>query len=975
MKIPSIFKNPPFKKGRSPMFFLAAIGLCVFTIGVIGVILLQFWENQANRQNQQKSIQVATVLAAELTFFVQNQISLLEAIVQDPMLAQLFSAKDDIALGARESELTYLFPGALRVRLLRPGTTKTEEKISPFLGYAALALLRETEAGRIPSVEVHLSIGGSRNIAITRPIRDVSDKHILGHILVQSSMDSLARLLDPAAREGHLVVLTQTGDRQEVTLYHKGDSKETLAATDVVQKNIPGTHWRLSYRSNPNDREENLYLQVGGLFSVIAAVVILSFLWVQYAFNKALNKDLAAVGSMVKELRNGRPVTQYSANFTAVYGVLEVIQRLFQTPTTPQKTATAAEQPKARTATAAVCLLNQEEKSIPTPPAQAPVSIKPPMAAVTPPPASVPESTSKPISAPPLVMAPAPASASVSVSALVSPPPPMAFLDLDMDEASTPTSSPPVTPPPPPSSITSNLALLDLDFSDLTPSNKATVTLPATPGSSSRPLDLSLLNLDLPSTTSDSPEAVSHPSDMTPFPTVSPEIFRAYDIRGVVDDSLTVNDVYEIGRAIGSEAHERGQQILVVARDGGISALQLSTALIRGVRATGCNVIDIGQVPTPLLYFATHFLETHAGIMLTASHNPPQWNGMKVVLGGETLSGGGIQKLYQRIEAGQFLTGEGSLQTMDVIPEYLAQITTDIQLQRPLRLVVDGGNGVAGALASQLYRTLSCEVDELFCDVDGNFPHHPPDPSQPQNLRDLISVVKARQADLGIALDGDGDRLVVVAGSGAIVWPDRLMMLFAGDLLSRNPGATVVFDVKSSTHLPRVITKYGGHPLMWKTGHSLIKAKMKEVGALLGGEMSGHIFFKERWFGFDDGLYAGARLLELLSRNEHSPTDVFAGLPDAVSTPELRLYLPEGESDRLMKALALTRTRLTGAKITSIDGLRADFEEGWGLVRASNTAPSLVFRFEARTPQVLRRIQDEFRRILLEVGPGLKLPF
>ena len=460
------------------------------------------------------------------------------------------------------------------------------------------------------------------------------------------------------------------------------------------------------------------------------------------------------------------------------------------------------------------------------------------------------------------------------------------------------------------------------------------------------------------------------------------DIFRAYEIRGVAEHSLTIGGIHEIGRSIGSEAQERGQPRVVVARDGRVSGVMLSKALIDGLRATGCEVIDIGQVPTPVLYFATHLLETHAGVMLTASHHPPQCNGLKVVLQGEILAGEAIQQLHKRIEAGRLTTGAGSLQTRDVVPEYLNQMTAGIHLQRPLRLVVDGGNGVAGALAPQLYRALGCEVSELFCEVDGNFPNRLPDPSQPSQLRALIQTVKTQQADLGIAFDGDGDRMIVVDGSGAIIWPDQLMMLLTSSILSRNPGATIIFDVKSSARLAQMIKKHGGKPLMWKTGHSFIRAKMRETGAIFAGEMSGYLFFKDtafndeaRGFVFDDGLYAGVRLLEVLSRDERPPHVIFAEQHSATSTPELRLDLPKGENGRIMDALDKTRARLSGATITRIDGLRAEFGEGWGLVRASNTTPSLVFRFEAQTPQALRRIQDEFRRILLEAGPGLKLPF
>ena len=338
-------------------------------------------------------------------------------------------------------------------------------------------------------------------------------------------------------------------------------------------------------------------------------------------------------------------------------------------------------------------------------------------------------------------------------------------------------------------------------------------------------------------------------------------------------------------------------------------------------------------------------------------------------------SGKDLQALRQLLESGLLATGKGEVQRRNVIPDYLNKIKADIKLARNFKIAIDCGNGVAGMVAPHLYRDLGCEVTELFCKVDGNFPNHSPDPGQPQNLSELIKTVKDNKLDLGIAFDGDGDRIIVVNGNGTIIWPDQLMMLFAEDCLSRNPGATIIFDVKTSSHLPRLIKQYGGNPVMWKTGHSLIKAKMNESSAIFAGELSGHLFFKERWFGFDDGLYAGARLLELLSKNSLPPTEIFAKLPDTVTTPELRLELPEGESARLMKSLAVARTRISGAEITNIDGLRADFEEGWGLVRPSNTTPALIFRFEANNQRILRRIQDEFRRILLEVGPGLKLPF
>jgi len=453
-------------------------------------------------------------------------------------------------------------------------------------------------------------------------------------------------------------------------------------------------------------------------------------------------------------------------------------------------------------------------------------------------------------------------------------------------------------------------------------------------------------------------------------------IFRAYDIRGIVGKTLTEDSVYAIGRAIGSEAYARGQQALAVARDGRNSGPALSEALIRGLRDSGRDVIDIGMVPTPVLYFATFYLETGSGVMLTGSHNPPDYNGLKIMLGGETLSGDAIQALYQRIIAGDFTSGEGDLQHADIGSEYIRRISEDIPvaLGNAFKVVVDCGNGVAGALAPQLIRALGHDVDELYCEVDGNFPNHHPDPSQPENLRDLCERVKEEDADLGLAFDGDGDRLGVVDGNGKIIWPDRQMMLFAKDVLSRNPCSEIIFDVKCSRHLRTVIEASDGKPLMWKTGHSFIKAKMKEDDAPLAGEMSGHIFFKERWYGFDDGLYAAARLLEILTNESGSPTEVLAALPEGVSTPELRLDLPEDRHADIMQAL-VGKADFADGEVSTIDGLRVDFSDGWGLVRASNTTPCLILRFEADDETALERIKGQFRELIQAVDPGLSLPF
>ena len=451
------------------------------------------------------------------------------------------------------------------------------------------------------------------------------------------------------------------------------------------------------------------------------------------------------------------------------------------------------------------------------------------------------------------------------------------------------------------------------------------------------------------------------------------EIFKAYDIRGIVGRTLTPPIVEAIGHAIGSEARARHQAAIAIGRDGRLSGPELSEALARGIRKSGIDVIDVGQVATPMLYFAAHHLNTLSGAMLTGSHNPPEYNGIKIMLGGETLAGDAIQQLRARIERGDLAHGAGGYRAYDVREPYLARITDDVKLARPVKIAVDCGNGVAGATAPELYRRLGCEVKELFCEVDGNFPNHHPDPSQPGNLADLIKALKS-WGEIGLAFDGDGDRLGVVTCDGKIIYPDRQLMLFAADVLSRNPGAEIIFDVKSTRHLFGWITRHGGRPVLWKTGHSFIKKKLQETGAPLAGEMSGHMFFKERWYGFDDGLYAGARLLEILSR-EPDLDAALARLPDAINTPELHLKLAEGENFTLMERLRES-ARFDGAReVITIDGLRVEYSDGFGLARPSNTTPVIVLRFEADNEAALNRIQEDFRRALLAVKPDAHLPF
>lgn len=456
---------------------------------------------------------------------------------------------------------------------------------------------------------------------------------------------------------------------------------------------------------------------------------------------------------------------------------------------------------------------------------------------------------------------------------------------------------------------------------------------------------------------------------------VDPGIFRAYDIRGVVGKTLSVPVAELIGQAIGSVMAEQGLTEVVVARDGRLSGPELTSGLIEGLRKAGRDVIDIGMVPTPVAYFAAVHLRTGTCVAVTGSHNPPDYNGFKIVIGGETLSGPAITDLYTRISQSHLHQAEaGSLQQREIAEDYIQRICEDVQLARPLKVVVDAGNGVAGEIAPRLLEAIGAEVIPLYCDIDGTFPNHHPDPSDPDNLKDLEQTVKRFDADLGLAFDGDGDRLGVITREGHVIFPDRLLMLFAADVLERNPGAMVIYDVKCTGKLQGWVLRNGGTPLMWQTGHSLIKAKMRQTGAELAGEMSGHFFFQERWYGFDDGLYAAARLLEILAASEQTPSEVLDALPDGVSTPEIKVEVPNGLAHAIVEQFT-EMADFDGARISTIDGLRADWDDGWGLLRASNTTPVLVLRFEADDRAALDRVRDAFRRQLQAVAPDLKLTF
>lgn len=450
---------------------------------------------------------------------------------------------------------------------------------------------------------------------------------------------------------------------------------------------------------------------------------------------------------------------------------------------------------------------------------------------------------------------------------------------------------------------------------------------------------------------------------------INPLVFKAYDIRGVVDKDLSEDLVRLVGQVLGSMAIEAGDDAIIIGRDGRLSGPRLCSALSDGIQDSGCNVIDIGPVPTPLVYFATFHLKSSSGVAVTGSHNPPEYNGLKMVIAGETLSGETIQKIYQRILDKDYKSGNGHYFTEDVVPLYQKTILDDVKLARPLNIVLDAGNGIAGGIAPQLFEQLGCKVEPLYCDVDGQFPNHHPDPSRPENLKELIVKVRETGADIGLAFDGDGDRLGVVTPKGDIIWPDRQMILYARDVLTRHPGATIIYDVKCTQTLAAEVEKAGGKAMMWKTGHSFIKSKLKQTGALLAGEMSGHIFFKERWYGFDDGIYTGVRLCELIAKVADIQ-QLFDDLPNTVNTPEVQIETADGAQHGFVKKLA-DAANFPKGNISKVDGLRVDYDYGFGLLRASNTTPYVVCRFEADTKENMQAIIDDFAALFKQTAPEL----
>ncbi len=492
----------------------------------------------------------------------------------------------------------------------------------------------------------------------------------------------------------------------------------------------------------------------------------------------------------------------------------------------------------------------------------------------------------------------------------------------------------------------------------------------AKPGATAESVDQKMIDLG------QAPRKAADVHDEQEIATVEPEIFKTYDVRGVVGKNLDEATVKVIGQAIGSEALAQNINQLVVARDGRLSSDSLCTALSEGITASGCDVIDIGEVPTPLMYFACEELQTQSGVMVTGSHNPPEYNGLKIMLAGQNVAGEALQRIYQRIEKGDLRTGDGQQSQSEIVDIYIRRIQSDIRLFRPMKVVIDCGNGVTGGMAPELFRALGCDVIELNCEVDGTFPNHHPDPGQPENMKDLATAVKQHDAELGLAFDGDGDRLGVVDANGNIIWPDRLLILFAQDILSRLPGSVVVYDVKCTSLLGEEIANAGGEPVMTQSGYVWIKQAMQEKEAQLGGELSGHIFIQERWYGFDDAMYAAARLLELISGDlmQRQATGMFNSLPDKIATPEILIEMDEQETEHFVRRLA-AEGEFDGAELITIDGVRAEYIYGWGLVRASHTMPAISVRFEADTVENLHKLQQHFKQQMIQIKPTLKFDF
>ena len=875
-----------------------------------------YWFCTADIKHSQRTAtaSIARGLATSLSAQVDTIQQSADGLAQNPDVIAALATTNPAIINAVSDKLQGLVPYALRVRLLLPSIQDPEQTQKPYMGYGDLEMVHATvKEKQKPVIQGE---GEHRHLAFTSLVK-LNDQAI-GVILVSIKPDLAQQVLAKIQIDRGSIEVKQG----EVSLAQIGNP--LTSDDDPESLLLSSSRWQLNFWTDTSFTLLDLTL----LFTIVIIPGLLSSLLFFVGFRKltdALHHDQSSILKAAKDMLQGKSVSNYAIQLQEMQPLMNNLAQYKRVLAQPVET----------TEPAAIDDYSFEEvmeidflDDVPHDFAAEHLT-----------------DTSINLS-------------EVSATLVSNTKTPEASLSGEFEDeiqinALSDTVDMNETPTIPDS--------WDMDFESI--AKQPLITPTAQPSVQSLP-ETRVLHPKTPAAT-----GVAKPSQPS-------NIYRSYDIRGIVGVDLNEQLVTQIGRAFASEARQQGIQSIVVARDGRLSSPSLCAALIRGITASGCDVLDIGLVPTPVLYFVAHHSEGRTGVMLTGSHNPTDYNGLKLVLNGESLSGEKIQALKQRVEQANFSDDHiGSVEQNQLFSdEYIGMIAEDMYLVRPMTVVVDAGNVAASQLGPLLLKTMGCDVIELFCEVDGNFPNHHPDPSKPENMAALSKAVKLNNADVGIAFDGDGDRLGVVDSKGHIIWPDRQLMLFARDVLASKPGAEVLFDVKCSKHLPAQIAKRGGRGVMCQSGHSLMKAALKETNAALAGEMSGHIFFNDRWFGFDDGLYAAARIVEILSADMRSSSEVFADLPDSINTPELTIDLQEGENLEFVEQFA-QQALFNDAELITIDGLRYEFNDGWGLIRASNTTPCLTLRFEADTPEAMSRIQTRFKTLILQIKPDISVPF
>lgn len=936
-------------KGASPFshdtrgvnLYAVSIQIIIFVALVAGACayLLMVIEHDARHEERMKYQQlIVKDIGSKVRQALENTQDVMTSLAQDPDLAKAYG--DDGQLKHHQEKVKNFFPDALRVMLVKAGDERPLLDLDPPLGYRVVEMMKQSAKEQVAArLELLYPGGAKENINYVQPVIDIETEGVVGYILVTYKRRLMNGILMGQDLSGGYAEIAYVGGQRAVVA-KKGDAsllggenkaskvsvfKKPFEVVFVIEKD-PGVMGGV-----------DVVIIVGIVVGFIILLAIAAFIPINMV-RRAILKDGAMVINLIEDIKESRMKGNYNLELHPLRGCMIKMMDLGREIVLNG----ATNKFKAKN-------INKVE--------QRPVEAEP---------------TDEDIAAAQQEIVEQAEAAHTTFHPLDT----LSGIESELIEPSE------VEQFSKENSLEFNSGESDeenqFDLLEGAGESESSLDIQSPEGSSQQG-HLHENNLQENSDLDKGLEfiinkEINEMEEIVDVQEVSPTIFRAYDIRGVVGETLSPTIARLIGKAIGSEAAEKGQTAIVVGRDGRLSGPALLDALIDGLKSTGRMVINIGQVPTPTMYYATYSLGTGAGVVVTGSHNPSNYNGFKIMLGGKTLSGAEIQGLLARIQREDFVEGDGHVREQDIEHEYLERITGDVTLRRPLKVVIDCGNGVTGDIAPKLFRKLGCDIEPLFCEVDGNFPHHHPDPSDPENLDAMISLIKLQKADLGIAFDGDGDRLGVVDCKGNIIWPDRQMMLFSRDVLSRNPGADIIFDVKCTNHLARVISENAGVPVMWKTGHSLIKNKLQEANSPLAGEMSGHIFFGERWYGFDDALYAGARLLEILAEDPRPTDEIFAELPDSVNTPELKIHMEEGQPNEFMKKF-VAKARFDDAKISTIDGMRADFIDGWGLVRASNTTPCLVMRFDADSEGALEQIKDRFREQMLSVNAGLSLPF